>query len=61
MLSIFSKQTAQACPQIISRFLKGMAALMPDIFSSRFYKKPRSPLGHLRPHWRPGKPRSLGR
>ena len=64
ILSRFIHQVAQAPPRIISRFLKGVAALMPlmpGIFSSRFFSKPRKPPRHLRPHWPPGKPRDPGR
>jgi hypothetical protein len=60
MLSRFIHQVAQARPRTISRFLKKMAALMPpmpDILSSRFFSKPRTPRPHLRPHWPSGKPR----
>jgi hypothetical protein len=44
-LSRFFNQVAQARRRIISRFVKGTAALMPpipDVFSSRFYTKPRT-------------------
>ncbi|MFA5911076.1 MAG: hypothetical protein WC815_20065 [Vicinamibacterales bacterium] len=53
-----------AARPFISRFMKGTAALMPpmpDIFSSRFLSKPRPPDRHLRPHWRPGKPKGPSR
>jgi hypothetical protein len=42
-------QSAPTRPPIISHFLKGVAALIPDIFSSRFFTKPRMPRPHLRP------------
>jgi hypothetical protein len=64
IVSRFINQVAQARPQIVSRFLKSIAALMPpmpDIFSSRFFSKPRTPPRHLRPHWPRGKPRGPGR
>jgi hypothetical protein len=61
MLSRFIHQVAQARPRIISRFVKGIVALMPDIFSSRFFTKPRKSRSHLRPHWPPGKPRGPDR
>jgi hypothetical protein len=64
ILSRFIRQVAQARPRIISRFLKGIAALMPpmpEIFSSRFFGRPRKPRSHLRPHWPPGKPQDPGR
>ena len=64
MLSRFIHQVEQTRPQIITRFLKGIAALIPSIptlFSSRFFSKPRAPPRHLRPHWPSGKPRDHGR
>jgi hypothetical protein len=60
MLSRFIHQVAHTRPQIITRFLKSMAALMPPIpalFSSRFFSKPRAPPRHLRRHWPNGKPK----
>jgi hypothetical protein len=63
-LSRFIHQVAQAPPRIISRFVKGIAALMPlmpDIFASGFFSKPRTPPRRLRPHWPPDKPRDPGR
>lgn len=63
MLSRFIHQVAQAPPRIISRFVKGIAALMPlmpDIFASRFFSKPRTPPRRLRPQWPPDKPRDPG-
>jgi hypothetical protein len=62
MLSRFFNQAAQPRSRT-SRFMKGTASLippMPDIFSSQFYSKPRPPTPHLKPHWRPGKPRGPG-
>ena len=61
MLSRFLNHTAPTRPQMLSGFLKGMAAFIPDIFSSRFFTKPRTPPRHLRPHWPRGKPRDPGR
>lgn len=64
-ISRFFNEVAKARPRI-SRFMKGKAALippMPDIFSSRFFTKPRTPASkpsHLKPHW-PGKPKGPGR
>jgi hypothetical protein len=60
ILSRFIHQVAHTRPQIITRFLKSMAALMPPIpalFSSRFFSKPRAPPRHLRPHWPRDKPK----
>lgn len=60
ILSRFIHQVAHTRPQIITRFLKSMAALMPPIpalFSPRFFSKPRPPPRHLRPHWPNGKPK----
>jgi hypothetical protein len=45
-LSRFFNQVAQVRPRIISRLVKSTAALMPplpDVFSSRFFTKPRTP------------------
>jgi hypothetical protein len=59
MLSRFIHQVAHAPPQIITRFLKSMAALIPpipEILSSRFFSKQPKPPRHLRPHWPRGKP-----
>lgn len=59
MLSRFIHQVARARPRSISRFLKGIAALMPPmpgIFSSRFFKS-QKPRPHIRPDWPPEKPR----
>ncbi len=62
MLSRFIHQVEQTRPQIITRFLKSMAALMPPtLFSSRFFSGPRPPPRHLRPHWPPGKPKAPDR
>ena len=62
MLSRFFNQAAQPRSRT-SRFMKGTASLippMPDVFSSQFYSKPRPPTPHLKPLWRPGKPRGPG-
>jgi len=60
MLSRFIHQVAHTRPQIIARFLKSMAALMPPmpaLFSSHFFSKRRPPPRHLRPHWPHEKPK----
>jgi hypothetical protein len=58
MLSRFIHQVEQTRPQIITRFLKSMAALMPPtLSSSRFFSRPRAHPQHLRPHWPRGKPK----
>jgi hypothetical protein len=66
LLSRFFNEAARVRPRI-SRFMKGTASLippMPDIFSSQFFAKPRTPPRHLRPNWPrrpPGKPRGPSR
>jgi hypothetical protein len=58
ILSRFIHKVTHTHPQVITRFLKSMAALIPPaLFSSRFFSKPRAPPRHLRPHWPNGKPK----